>query len=288
MEWRGLPLQSRLPFLRCWKSRVAALFDDLFPPTGGSISWRQLADRVAVTWNGIFEISSTNVNSLQIELFFDGRIRITCLGVGVTDGLIGLSRGLGVPADFVETDFSALPALSLQVDLPDAATEGSAPVTGTVTATPAPLADLLVTLSSDDTTEATVPATVTILAGQTTATFPLTVVDDPGRDGTHAVTIAANATGYGGRPDTILIHDNEAATLTLLVPATVAEGDGSFTATVSSDGPASGEVEVIITSSSPTELAIPPSATIAPGEVSASFEVGMIDDDGLADAWEAA
>jgi hypothetical protein len=259
--------------------RVAALFDDLFPPTGGTISWRQLADRVAVTWDGIFEISTTNVNSLQIELFFDGRIRITCLGVGVTDGLIGLSRGADVPADFVETDFSALPALALTVNVPDAATEGSAPVTGAVTASPAPSADLVVTLNSDDTTEATVPASVTILAGQTSATFPVTVVDDSGRDGTREVTISATAAGYGIKPDTILIHDNEPVTLTLTVPATVREGDGSFTATVSMDGPAFGSVEVVITSSSPTELAIPPSAIIPNGATSASFEVGVIDDD---------
>jgi hypothetical protein len=43
----------------------------------------------------------------QIELFFDGRIRITHLGLGSSGGLIGLSRGQGVPADFVESDFTA-------------------------------------------------------------------------------------------------------------------------------------------------------------------------------------
>ena len=70
------------------------------PGTGGTISWRQLADRIAVTWQGVPEYGTTNSNNFQIELFFDGRIRITCLGIAATDGLIGLSQGLGTPVDF--------------------------------------------------------------------------------------------------------------------------------------------------------------------------------------------
>ena len=92
------------------KPRVAALFDDLNPETGGTVTWRQLADRIAVTFQGVPEFAASNSNSFQIELFFDGRIRITCLGIAATDGLIGLSRGQGVPAGFVESDFSAYPA----------------------------------------------------------------------------------------------------------------------------------------------------------------------------------
>ena len=63
-----------------------------------------------MTFQGVPEYSVSNSNSVQIELFFDGRIRITCLGIAATDGLIGLSRGQGVPGGFVESDFSAYPA----------------------------------------------------------------------------------------------------------------------------------------------------------------------------------
>ena len=49
-----------------------------------------------------------------------------------------------------------------------------------------------VALISSDTSEATVPASVTIPAGQATASFVVTAVDDALLDGTRTVTIAAS------------------------------------------------------------------------------------------------
>ncbi|MEO7319190.1 MAG: hypothetical protein ABIZ56_09400, partial [Chthoniobacteraceae bacterium] len=100
------------------KPRISALFDDLNPDSGGTVTWKQLTDRVAVTFQNVPEFSVANTNSFQIEMFLDGRIRITCLGIASTGGLIGLSRGLGVPADFVESDFSAYPSFFLEVNPP--------------------------------------------------------------------------------------------------------------------------------------------------------------------------
>lgn len=90
------------------RRRVAALWDDLNPSTGGQVSWKQLADRVAVTWLNVPEHSTSNQNTFQIELFFDGRIQISYLAIAATDGLAGLSDGNGLSPDFFETDLSAL------------------------------------------------------------------------------------------------------------------------------------------------------------------------------------
>jgi uncharacterized protein YjiK len=65
--------------------------------------------------------------------------------------------------------------------------------TGTVSRTTSGTSDLVVTLNSSDTTEATVPATVTILANQTSATFDVTAVNDTFPDGNKSVTITASA-----------------------------------------------------------------------------------------------
>jgi hypothetical protein len=87
--------------------RVSGLFHDLNPSAGGTVSWRQLADRVAVTWQDVPEYGLTTSNSLQIELFFDGRIRVTLVDVAATRGITGLSRGTGLSPEFAETDLSA-------------------------------------------------------------------------------------------------------------------------------------------------------------------------------------
>jgi len=59
------------------RPRVSALFDDLDPTSGGAVSWKQLSDRVAVTYLNVPEYQRTNGNSFQIELFFDGTLRLT-------------------------------------------------------------------------------------------------------------------------------------------------------------------------------------------------------------------
>jgi fibronectin type 3 domain-containing protein len=89
---------------------------DLDVSSGGSISWKQLSDRVAVTWQNVPDYGKTDSNSFQVEMFFDGRIRITLLGIVGTptsnsDGsIIGLSNGGGQPTGFVSSNFSAYPA----------------------------------------------------------------------------------------------------------------------------------------------------------------------------------
>jgi hypothetical protein len=89
--------------------RVAALMADLDPSGGGDVSWKQMPDRAVVTWSNVPSFDETDSNSFQIELFFDGRIRITLLALGNSGGLIGLSSGGGTPSDLVESDFTAYP-----------------------------------------------------------------------------------------------------------------------------------------------------------------------------------
>jgi hypothetical protein len=88
--------------------RISALFDDLNPAQGGTVSWKQLPDRVAVTWLNVTEYGAGNQNTFQIELLFNGQIYINYLAIAATDGLAGLSRGLGVDPDFYMSDLSAM------------------------------------------------------------------------------------------------------------------------------------------------------------------------------------
>jgi hypothetical protein len=82
--------------------RVAPCYDDLNPSVGGTVSWSQLGDRVVVSWVNVPEYQTSNSNTFQAEFFFDGRVAMSYLGIDVTDGIAGLSEGIGMPPDFIE------------------------------------------------------------------------------------------------------------------------------------------------------------------------------------------
>lgn len=86
--------------------RVAGWFDDLNANDGGQVSWKQLPDRVAVTWENISEFFGANQNTFQIVMYFDGRIQIAWGAMDAIDGISGLSSGNGVDPDFVASDFA--------------------------------------------------------------------------------------------------------------------------------------------------------------------------------------
>jgi C1A family cysteine protease len=105
IEYRSL-LQShfRLP-------RISGFFDDLCPPDGGRISWQQLSDHAVVTFEEVPEFSFFGggpTASFQIEMFFDGVVRITWLALDPPFGIAGISKGQSVPSGFVESDLTAL------------------------------------------------------------------------------------------------------------------------------------------------------------------------------------
>jgi hypothetical protein len=79
---------------------------------------------------------------------------------------------------------------------------------GTVSRSTATAEPLAVSLSSSDVTEATVPATVTIPAGQTSATFDITAVDDTFPDGSKTATLTATATDSNNPTLTLTVLDD--------------------------------------------------------------------------------
>ena len=89
--------------------RISMFYTDLNPDYGGAIYFQQLADRVVVTYDEVRERSSTATYTFQVELLFNGVIRIHWLDVSANaqKAGVGLSEGLGVPATFVESDISA-------------------------------------------------------------------------------------------------------------------------------------------------------------------------------------
>ena len=91
--------------------RVSALYRNLnasgLTTINTGISWKQLSDRIAVTYQAVpLYGSSTQTNSFQVEMFFNGVIRITYLTLNTPGGLVGLSAGTGQPTNFVASDYT--------------------------------------------------------------------------------------------------------------------------------------------------------------------------------------
>ncbi|MFT3787559.1 MAG: pre-peptidase C-terminal domain-containing protein [Tepidisphaeraceae bacterium] len=163
---------------------------------------------------------------------------------------------------------------TLTVTLPSAATEGGAPLTGTVTASAAPTRDIVVALASSAATRLGVPATITILAGQTTATFTTTTPENTQIDGNINAAVNATVENWQTGSATVAVADND-ATMTLTLPtATLWEGQ-TASGTITIGGTLATALVVSLASTDATELTLPATVTIPAGQTSATFTLTL-------------
>ena len=121
---------------------------------------------------------------------------------------------------------------------------------------------LTVTLASSDLSEATVPATVTILAGQSVATFTIAGVDDPAADGTQVVTITATAAGCVSGSQQLNVTDDDVAGVTVnpISGLVTTEAGGAATFTVKLTSQPTANVTISLSSSDTTEGTVSPAS----------------------------
>ena len=167
--------------------------DSFAPPSG----W----DLDTVTITGVNFTGATNVTFNNVVAYgytVDSDTQITAQApVGVTTGKIRVTVGANVAVS--ATDFTAVNPNILSITVtPSTFAENAGAMTGagTVSRVGPGTAELIVTLASSDTSEVTVPATVTIPANETSATFDVTAVDDVIPDGAQSVSLTASAAGY--------------------------------------------------------------------------------------------
>ncbi len=140
--------------------------------------------------------------------------------------------------------------------------------------------NLEVFLDSGDTSEVTLPLTVTIPAGQASNTFDLTVVDDGLVDGAQELVVSCIADGYPSSEAVVVVRDNETTNLTVEIPATAEEGDGVLVngGSVSISGIFSSDLVVNLFSDDTTEVTVPSNVTILSGQTIATFNISVISD----------
>jgi subtilisin-like proprotein convertase family protein len=152
-----------------------------------------------------------------------------------------------------------------------------------------------VTLTSSDSSEITVPSTVTIPAGQASVNFPITAVDDSISDGTQTIAVRAVTSQYVVDSNRIIyVTDVEPKlVLTKNSNAPVSEVDGSFLMTVTRQQqtdlsqPVTVNLAVSEFTGLTTPISLPATVTIPAGRASQTFTV-MVNDDELLDGVESA
>jgi hypothetical protein len=170
----------------------------------------------------------------------DGDLLVSVQAFASQDSRLGATNQLMV-VDNERRDLSMMLPLTLQENWME---------TGTVSIAGTLLTNLPVSLTSSASALLPVPQKVTIVAGETLATFPIIPVDNALRDGSRSVTIFATADKFAGTNQLVTIRDDEVAgyrfsalsnivnvssPLDIAVAAADVEGNaiGGFTGTVS-------------------------------------------------------
>lgn len=138
---------------------------------------------------------------------------------------------------------------------------------------------LVVSLQSTNTTQATVPATVTIPAGELSVEFPITILDDKVVDGTERFKIVATAPGFAEARADMATLDSDKATLTMTASTGTFKptaGARAAIVTVTRNTPDRKPLVITLTSTDTSVARVPATVTMPAGATTATFPVSAV------------
>ena len=151
-------------------------------------------------------------------------------------------------------------------------------VSATVTRNGSRASALVVNLSSTDPSEATVPATVTIPAGQASAGFFVTAQPDAEFDGAQVAFVVASASGYDPATNSLTVLDSNQRRVTIAIaPTNVVEGTAAV-ATITRDPATATNLVVQLAASDANQVSVPATVVLSAGMASTNIAVTAIDD----------
>jgi hypothetical protein len=240
--------------------------------TGGSNSTGTVTlNGVAPGGGAVVTLSSSNTAAAQVPATVTISGGSTSTTFTVTTSAVATTTTSSISATYGATASATLTVKAVQLSslsLSPTSVVGGNNSTGTVRlGAAAPTGGAVVTLSSSNTAAATVPASVTVPAGSTSATFTVTTLG-----------VAANTTSI----ITGTLGVSASATLTVTAaslssvtrsPSSVVGGNNSTgTVTLNGAAPPSGAV-VTLSSSNTSAAQVPASVTIVAGSRSATFTI---------------
>ena len=201
----------------------------------------------------------------------------TTMRVGFSFNANGANAGFNVTS--IRVDDSVPESLTVALT-PFVISEPSGDqVTGTVTRAGDTAAALVVNLSSDGGTDVMVPATVTIPAGEASATFMISVVDDSEVEMDELVTVTATASGFIAGTAVFEIMDDEAAGPMLTARALPAFFDerSSTSVTIRASVASMVDETITFTQDPANSLRISAMTTLPAGQTELTFPVSAVE-----------
>jgi len=198
--------------------------DSIVLYSSGTFSTSNIVDAVSFTNSGNEGLDTSFYRSGTAVGYnlTSGSTVLTFPSVWITKPLADVNSATASNAWYLQASV-VLESLSLSIDLPsifENPLAGTAVATGTVTRTGSTANAVDVTVSVNDSTEASLPQTlVTIPATQSSVQFSINGVDDQIIDGDKTVTVTVQAASYISDTETIIVKDDglDPATFTNLV-----------------------------------------------------------------------
>ncbi|MBF0449910.1 MAG: hypothetical protein HQK75_04350, partial [Candidatus Magnetomorum sp.] len=153
------------------------------------------------------------------------------------------------------------------------AVEGMESITGTVKTSSIQEKDLMVALSSNDPSRLYVQTETIIKAGDDSANFSMTIVDDQLLNGSSDIQIIAATPCYYTGTGIIHMNDNESAVLTIALPYSATEGDQDVQGTIQVSQPVDCYFDIPLISSDTNIITVPEIVTVPEGLTSVNFQI---------------
>ncbi|HEU5123205.1 MAG TPA: CARDB domain-containing protein [Verrucomicrobiae bacterium] len=175
------------------------------------------------------------------------------------------------------TNATLIPAvLTLQLSA-NQVTETGASFLGIVTRNGSRASPLTVDLTNDSPGELTLPAQLTIAAGQSSAVFSVSPVHDGIVDGPKVAAISVGALNFSSASAQVTVLDSDRANLSIMFETNSVREGFTVAATVRRDSLTNLDLVVTLGSSNPGRLMVPSQVIIPAGEFSATFAVLAVD-----------
>jgi len=271
--------------------KAKSIGNEPHPPPAGIFTSDHAYDGVAVSANGgqswIAAVSLANVGLSweEVTVSLDSvYAALEATYAGPTLIRFSAHDNAEAPSDGIAIDRVSVTAVVDQrtaLEMPTSLAEGTVGHEGMVLVAIPPSEPLTLTLTTTPPGQLTVPQSIVVPAGATSALFTFDVADDDLINPMRVVSVSAVGPGVTPAPVSVTITDNDVVSASLELPDRVTEGEPASVGVLVLSHTTTIPIEFALSATPPGEITLPPSVTVQPGAKQAAFNIGAVNDNRL-------